>query len=195
MKIATIIVHKNLSKEDRVHAINAGIPLEIDVIDDYSTFRNKSVSFDMVSDYLQKDDTKSVEALIAVNNIASYELNKDSILVKILQKNGQFTLKALQVPNPYDESIEVDNHTIVVVFKTLNTNISNPNKLDETRYEVDIASEIDEAIIGALAIKGITLSGVNWKDFNVIGNCIVSFEAIDDATSFYGNNQDGFLIV
>ena len=133
MKIATIILHKNLTKEDREKAIAENIPLQVTVIDDYAAFGGKTTEFDMVSDYLQKNDIKSVDALIAVNNIASYELNKDSVSIKILQDNGQFTLNTLQVHNPYDHAIELASHTIAINFKTVNTDITNPNKLDETR--------------------------------------------------------------
>lgn len=194
IKVATIMLHKNLTEEERQAAINQNKGLIVTVIDDYSAFGGKTISFDMNADYLQQNDTKSVEALIAVNNIASYELNKNNVLVKIVQENGQFMLKALQVPNPYDKAIEVDNHTISVVFKTVNTDITNPNKFDLTSYEVAIASTIHENIVAALATKGITLSGTNWKNVTVQGNCIVTIEAIDNNTSFYGNNPDGFLI-
>ena len=195
IKVATIMLHKNLTKEERQAAIDQNKGLVITVIDDYSAFGGRTTEFDMVADYMQQNDMQSVEALVAVNNIASYELNKDSVSVKVLHTEGNFILQAVQVPNPYDAVIEVDDHTITVLFKTVNTDITNANKFDLTSYEVALASEIDNTIISDLAKKGITLSGDNWKNFTVQGNCIVSFEAIDEATGFYGNNQDGFLIV
>lgn len=195
IKVATIMLHKNLTKEERQAAIAQNKGLIVTVIDDYAAFGGKTTEFDMVADYLQQNDTKSVEALIAVNNIASYELNKNSISVKVLRQENNFTLQAVQLPNPYDDAIDVEDHTIMVVFKTVNTDITNPNKFDTTSYQVALAATIDETIIDELETKGITLSGTSWKDFTIQGNCILSFEAVDDATSFYGNNQDGFLIV
>ncbi len=195
IKVATIMLHKNLTKEEREAAIAQNKGLVIAVIDDYSAFGGRTTEFDMVADFMQQNDMQSVAALVAVNNIASYELNKESVSVKVLYAEGNFTLQAVQVPNPYDAVIEVDDHTITMLFKTVNTDITNPNKFDVTSYQVALASEIDNNIVNDLATKGITLSGTNWKNFTAQGNCIVSFEAIDDATSFYGNNQDGFLIV
>ncbi len=194
MKIATIIVHKNLSNEDRIKAIENGVPLEVIVVDDYSHTRNKMVEFDMVTDYLQKQDIKSVDALIAVNNIAAYELNKDSTLVKIIRENNSFTLKALQIPNPYDASTEIENHTVIFSFKTLNTDITNPLKFDILNIETAIDADINEAVMTKLAEKDITITGTTWKAFALQGNCILNIEALNEATSFYGNDKNGFLI-
>lgn len=194
MKIATIIVHKNISHEDRMKAIESGIPLEVIVVDDYSNTRNKIVEFDMVNDYLEKGDMKSVDALVAVNNIATYELNKDSTLVKILREGNNFTLKALQIPNPYDKSTEIENHQVAFVFKTLNSDITNPLKFDELRIQTAIDAEITPKTIEQLFEKGIALSGDTWKAFTVNGSCIVNIDALDENTSFYGNDKNGFLI-
>jgi len=194
IKVATIMLHKNLTKEERQEAIAQNKGLIVNVIDDYSAFGGKTTEFDMVADYLQQNDTTSVEALIAVNNIASYELNKDSVSVKVVHQENNFTLQAVQLPNPYDEAIDIADHTIIVVFKTVNTEITNPNKFDLTSYQVALAATIDNTIVDELTSKGIIINGTHWNNFSVQGNCIVSFEAVDDATSFYGNKQDGFLI-
>ncbi|WP_420571857.1 hypothetical protein [Kordia sp.] len=195
IKVATIMLHKNLTKEERQAAIDQNKGLVVTVIDDYSAFSGKTTEFDMVADYLQQNDIKSVEALVTVNNIASYELNKDNVSVKVLHQENNFALQAVQVPNPYDDAIEVADHTLIVVFKTVNTDITNPNKFDTTSFQISLAADIASTITNELATKGIMLTGTNWKDFTVTGNCIVSFETIDDTTSFYGNNPDGFLIV
>jgi len=194
MKIATIILHKNLSNEQRVKATQEGEPLHVTVIDDYSNARDKIVEFDMIADYLLEEDMQSVEALIAVNNIAAYELNKDSTLVKIVYENGNFSLNAMQIPNPYDEASEVENHQVRLVFKVLNTDLATPTKFDELSLDINISETINEGEIALLAKQGITLTGTTWNTFSVSGSCILHIASLSSQTSFYGNKNDGFLI-
>lgn len=194
MKIATIILHKNLSNEERIKATEEGEPLHVTVIDDYSNARDKIVEFDMISDYLLNEDMQSVEALIAVNNIATYELNKDSTLVKIIHNDGNFSLEAMQIPNPYDEASAIENHHIKLRFKTINTDLTNPSKYDEFVIEINISDDISASQITQLSERGIILNGTSWNTFSVHGSCILHIESLSPQTSFFGNANQGFLI-
>ncbi len=196
MNVGTIILHKNLSEEDKIAAIESGQPLLITVIDDYSeTGKGQSVTFDMVHDHMLKGDMRSVASLTDTNNLASYYVSKNKIQVKIVKKDALFSLSALQSPGPYDDSVAVENHKIKISVETLNSDIETDNKYDTTIFGISINDAIAENIKTSLLEKGVTITGVKWNSFSITGKCRLYFLAENPNTSFLGNDTTGFKIV
>jgi len=195
MKVGTIILHKNLSEEDKIAAIESGEPLLVTVINDYSeTGKGQSVTFDMVRDHMLKGDTRSVASLIDVNNLASYYVSKNKIQIKIIKKDAFFSLSALQSPGPYDDSVSVENHKIKISIETLNSDVETDNKFDTSVFDIGINDPIAEDIKTSLLGKGVTITGVKWNSFSITGKCRLYFLAENRNTSFLGNNTTGFKI-
>ena len=195
MKVATIILHKLLTEEQRIAAVTKGEPLEVTVVNDYAdTGRGHQVTFDMVSDHLQKGDERSANSLIDVHNIATYHSTKNKIQVKIVNENNLFTLSALQPTSPYADLAHVDNHNIRVRFDTV-SGIQNTSKFDQSIYKLGIKDEISTEIKNDLKKKGVTIIGDKWNSFSVDGECYLYFQAVSNTTRFLGNNKEGFLIL